>query len=112
MSNDTTAVETTGHDEHAEHDEHEDHLSFAGAIKVAIILAVITFIETMTYFVDFGALEEPSIIVAMIAKFAIVVGYFMHLKYDNKMYTFLFSVGIVLTLGCYIVTLATFEYFT
>ena len=48
----------------------------------------------------------------MILKFATVVGYFMHLKFDNKMFTFLFMVGIVLTLGCYLVTLATFEYFS
>ncbi|MEZ5281045.1 MAG: cytochrome C oxidase subunit IV family protein [Acidimicrobiales bacterium] len=96
MSNDTATVE---HAEHTEHGEHKDHLSFSGAIKVAIILAIITFIETMTYFVDFGAAAEPVIIVAMILKFATVVGYFMHLKFDNKMFTFLFMVGIVLTLG-------------
>ena len=44
MSNDTATVE---HAEHTEHGEHKDHLSFSGAIKVAIILAIITFIETM-----------------------------------------------------------------
>jgi cytochrome c oxidase subunit 4 len=47
----------------------------------------------------------------MVVKFVMVVSYFMHLKFDNKIFSFLFYVGLALALFCYIVALATFKFF-
>ena len=77
--------------------EHEDHgLSDLGYIKIALLLAVLTAIEVLTYFVDFGVLEVPSLLILMVVKFQIVISYFMHLKFDNKIFSYLFITGLVL----------------
>ena len=99
--------------EHAEHTEHEQHgLTDGGYIKVAVILAVITALEVSTYFVDFGPFFMPVLLVLMCVKFFIVVSYFMHLKFDNKIFSFMFYAGLFLAVGVYAAFLATFKFFS
>jgi len=111
VSTDTALASPTASGDVGEshHDEHG--LSFAAAIKLAIFLAVVTGLETLTYFVDFGAIAEPLIIILMIIKFATVVAYFMHLRYENWLFTLLFMIGIVVALGVYLVALITLQVF-
>lgn len=81
----------------ATHDEHHDHgLSDVGYIKIALILGVLTAVEVATYFWDFGVLEVPSLLILMVVKFQIVVSYFMHLKFDSKVFTYIFVTGLIL----------------
>jgi cytochrome c oxidase subunit 4 len=47
----------------------------------------------------------------MVVKFVMVVSYFMHLKFDNRIFSLLFYVGLGLALFCYIAALATFKFF-
>jgi hypothetical protein len=47
----------------------------------------------------------------MVAKFAIVAGYFMHLKFDSPMFTKFFVAGLVLAVAVYMATLTAFQYF-
>ncbi|NBR68041.1 MAG: cytochrome C oxidase subunit IV, partial [Actinobacteria bacterium] len=75
------------------------------------ILAAITALEVSTYYVDFGPLFMPSLLVMMVIKFVMVVSYFMHLKFDNRLFSFLFYTGLGLALFCYIAALATFKFF-
>ena len=104
---------TAEHTEHGTHDDHAEHgMSIAGYVKVALILAALTALEVATYFVDFGPFFMPSLMIMMVAKFIIVVSYFMHLKFDNKLFSFMFYVGLVLALGCYFAALATFQFFS
>ena len=49
--------------------------------------------------------------IMMVIKFVMVVSYFMHLKFDNKMFSFLFYAGLVLAIGVYAAFLATFKFF-
>ena len=92
--------------------EHEHGMSNAGYIKIAILLAVLTAIEVATYYVDFGAFFLPTLLVLMSVKFFIVVSYFMHLKFDSKLFSFAFYAGLVLAVAVYVVTLSTFKFFT
>lgn len=101
--------------EHAEHghDEHAEHgMSIAGYIKIAAILAGLTALEVSTYFVDFGPAFLPVLLTLMCVKFFIVVSYFMHLKFDSKLFSFLFYTGLFLAIAVYIVALSTFKFFT
>lgn len=101
--------------EHAEHshDEHAEHgMSIAGYIKIAAILAGLTALEVSTYFVDFGPAFLPVLLTLMCVKFFIVVSYFMHLKFDSKLFSFLFYTGLFLAVAVYIVALSTFKFFT
>jgi cytochrome c oxidase subunit 4 len=104
---------TAEHSEHSVHDDHAEHgLSVAGYIKVAIVLAALTALEVATYFVDFGPFFMPVLLILMCVKFFIVVSYFMHLKFDNKLFSFMFYAGLFLAIAVYAVALATFKFFT
>ncbi len=92
-------------------DTHEHGMSDAGYIKIAVILALITALEVSTYYVDFGPLFMPALLIMMVVKFVMVVSYFMHLKFDSKMFSFLFYTGLGLALFVYITALATFKFF-
>jgi cytochrome c oxidase subunit 4 len=86
-------------------------MSDAGYIKIALILAAITALEVSTYYVDFGPLFLPSLIIMMVVKFFMVVSYFMHLKFDNKLFSLMFYIGLGLALFVYFTALATFKFF-
>jgi cytochrome c oxidase subunit IV len=94
------------------HEEtHEHGMSDAGYIKIALILAAITALEVSTYYVDFGPLFLPSLIAMMFVKFFMVVSYFMHLKFDNKLFSLMFYIGLGLAIFVYVAALATFKFF-
>jgi cytochrome c oxidase subunit 4 len=40
-----------------------------------------------------------------------VASYFMHLKFDNKIFTYLFYSGLLLAIAVYVGALATFKFF-
>jgi len=77
-----------------------------GYIIVALILAVITYLEY--YIVEFpvawlGTGGTMFWVIAMsIAKFLMVIAYFMHLKDDDATYTGFFSSGMVIGLGTFV----------
>lgn len=92
-------------------EQHEHGMTDAGYIKIAVILAAITALEVSTYYVDFGPLFMPALMIMMVVKFVMVVSYFMHLKFDSKLFSFLFYTGLGLALFVYITALATFKFF-
>ena len=104
-----TTHDTTNHSANAETVEHG--MSTRGYIIIALILAAITALEVSTYYVDFGPLFLPSLLIMMVIKFVMVVSYFMHLKFDNKIFSWLFYAGLFLAIGVYITALATFQFF-
>jgi cytochrome c oxidase subunit IV len=111
-SHDTHTDHPAGdHTDHAGHDDHEHGLSDFGYVKVAILLAVLTAIEVSTYYVDFGPLFLPVLLVLMVVKFFIVVSYFMHLKFDSRIFTWMFYTGVFLAIAVYVAALATFKFF-
>jgi cytochrome c oxidase subunit 4 len=46
----------------------------------------------------------------MVVKFFMVVSYFMHLKFDNKLFGLMFYIGLGLAIFVYFVALATFKF--
>jgi cytochrome c oxidase subunit 4 len=61
---------------------------------VALVLVVITVIEVWVYYIpQFVAsrLFVPSLLIMSAAKFVIVVMFYMHLKYDHKLFRALFT---------------------
>ena len=94
------------------HSSTEHGMSNAGYVRIAVILAAITGLEVATYYVDFGALFLPSLLLMMAVKFVIVVSFFMHLKFDNKLFSWVFYAGLILALTVYAIFLATFHFFS
>jgi len=80
-------------------------------IVIALILAAITAMEVTISYVHVGPIFLPALLIMMVAKFVTVVSYFMHLKFDNRIFTFLFYLGLLLAVFVYSVALATFHFF-
>ena len=81
-------------------------------IVIAVILALITAAEVTLSYIDVGPIFLPALLIMMVAKFIIVVSYFMHLKFDNKIFSFLFYMGLLLAVFVYCAALATFHFFS
>ncbi|HJU90901.1 MAG TPA: cytochrome C oxidase subunit IV family protein [Gemmatimonadaceae bacterium] len=61
---------------------------------VALILTVITVVEVWVYYIPTfvaSRLFVPSLLIMSAVKFAIVVMFYMHLKYDAKIFRALFT---------------------
>jgi cytochrome c oxidase subunit 4 len=77
-------------------------------VQIGAILAVVTAIEVAIYYVD--ALADvlvPILIVLSAAKFGLVVLWFMHLKFDSRLFSWMFVGGIALASTLFVVVLAT-----
>jgi len=108
----STATEHSTDAEHGSSHADEHHgASDKQYIVIALILAALTAIEVSTYYVDFGPLFMPTLFILMTVKFIVVVSYFMHLKFDNKLFSYLFYTGLILALAVYIGALSTFKFF-
>ena len=115
-----STVSDVDHDTAAEAVDHQvvhAHPSDGQYVKIALILGVITAAEVGTYFWEdlFGSKPSTLALVVtlfpmMIAKFAIVTGYFMHLKYDNPLFKRVFVFGLVLATVVYMIALFAFEF--
>ena len=103
MTADTLAVETEEAHEHGATDKQY--------ILIAVILAAITAGEVAASYMDLGAIFIPALLIMMVAKFFIVVSYFMHLKFDHKLFSWAFYAGLFLAIGVYTTALATFHFF-
>ena len=80
-------------------------------ILIALILALITAAEVTLSYIDVGPVFLPALLIMMVAKFIIVVSFFMHLKFDNKIFSFMFYLGLLLAIFVYCVALSTFHFF-
>ena len=98
-----SSTETHSPAEAAGHDDH--HPGPREYVRIAIILAVLTALEVSTYFVDFGALGIPLLVALMLVKFVMVAGFFMHLRFDSKLYSRFLYGGLFMALGLYAIFL-------
>lgn len=64
---------------------------------VFIALAVFTGIETLVSYVQQEAIKFPTLIVLSVIKALLVLLYFMHLKTDSKVFSYLFFAGCILS---------------
>jgi cytochrome c oxidase subunit IV len=75
---------------------HDQHTHPVGATKtywvIGIILTVVTFIEISAYFYEdwYGVFATPTVLIVSLFKFVLVVMFYMHLKYDSKIFTGVF----------------------
>lgn len=91
-------------------------------VQVAVILAVITAVEIMTYvapdfpFWSWGGDSNVGLIailmILMVIKFAMVAWFFMHLKWDKPILWRVFISGILLAFAVYIAVMFMFRLFS
>ncbi len=86
----------------------EGHPSAEVYVQVGAILAVLTALEVAVYYID--ALEGALLGILLVfstAKFALVALWFMHLRFDSRLFSVLFTGGLVLVAALFFVVLAS-----
>ena len=73
---------------------------FTVVYLIAIVLGILTAIEIALYYTEdiVGVFTDPILIILAVGKFIIVVGWFMHLRFENKMVNRFFTGGMILAL--------------
>ena len=93
-------------------DEGAHHPSDLDYIKVAAVLAVVTIAEVGVYYLSsLRSLLVPLLLGMSVVKFFLVAMWFMHLRFDSRLFRRLFVLGIVLALLVYGVAFATIGIF-
>jgi cytochrome c oxidase subunit IV len=90
------------------HAPEHSHPSPAKYVGIAIFLAIVTALEVALYYITMPEwLVVVLLLVLATMKFAIVAGFFMHLKFDSPMLRRLFVTGIILAGVVYTIALLT-----
>jgi cytochrome c oxidase subunit 4 len=87
---------------------HPSDLQYVG---VAGVLAVLTGIEVAVYYLKSTNITIGVLLVLMVTKFAMVVAFFMHLRFDSKVLRRLFLGGLTLAVSVYVVFFFMFGVF-
>lgn len=89
---------------------HAAHPTIKDYWKIAALLFVLTAIEVALFYVDealdLGGINVALLIILALLKFVIVIGWYMHLRYEKPLLNRFFTAGFVLALTLYTVTLA------
>jgi cytochrome c oxidase subunit 4 len=110
------------HDQHPAHNTAEahamgevhEHPTWKQYKWVALILTLITVVEVWAYYIpSFVAswMFVPALLIMSAVKFAIVVMFYMHLKYDHKLFRALFVGPLIIDAGTLMALLFLFGKF-
>src|SRR5215210_6923105 len=92
---------------HAKEHAHPDWYTYRW---VALVLTIITVVEVWVYYTPFteSRLFVPTLLVMSAAKFGIVVLFYMHLKYDARVFRALFTGPLIIAITTVIALLLLF----
>ena len=77
-------------------------------VRIGLLLAALTAFEVAIYYVDIQRTVFIGILLGLSAvKFATVVMFFMHLKFDSRLFSTAFLTGFALASAVFVVVLAT-----
>ena len=91
----------------------QPHTSNKTYILVAAVLAMITAVEVMVFYIEaLRPIIVPILVSLSAAKFVLVVSFFMHLKYDAKILRGLFAGPLLVAIAIIVAMMALYGAFT
>ncbi len=91
---------------------HRAHPTPAMYWGIALFLAVVTALEVaVPYISALDPVRVPLLLIMGAIKFGTVVAFFMHLRYDKKLYRTLFLFGVIGVIPLFLVVLLTMHAF-
>ena len=82
---------------HGDHPVEHSHPGASEYLRIAAILTVITAVEVAVFYVPaLKAVLVPVLLVLSALKFFLVALFYMHLKFDHKLFSWLFVTPMVL----------------
>ncbi len=99
-------------EEHSVSPSEAHHPSPGTYVTVALTLAVITAVEVgIFYITGLGYGIIPILAVLSAAKFALVAMFYMHLRYEHKIFSGLFFFGMGLAIAVVFALITLFQFF-
>jgi len=84
----------------SDHTQAGTHPTVSTYVKVALVLTGVTVLEVGAIYIrQLTPIIVPLLLVMSMAKFALVVLFFMHLRYDSRALAVLFCLPLVLATG-------------
>jgi len=82
------------HDPHStDHPTEHGHPGAKEYLGIAVVLTVITAIEVAVFYIpSLKPILVPTLLILSVVKFAIVAMWYMHLKFDHRLFSWLFVV--------------------
>ncbi len=91
---------------------HTGHPTPGTYFKVAMALSILTAVEVAIFYItQLGYAIIPILAILSIGKFALVVMYYMHLKFDSKIFSGMFFFGMFVATGVTFALMALFSWF-
>lgn len=91
-------------------ESHDHHPTPAQYWKIAAFLATLTAVEVALFYIDhaleLGVFNSLALISLSAIKFMVVVGWFMHVRFEKPIISRFFTAGFVLACSLYLVVLA------
>jgi cytochrome c oxidase subunit IV len=82
-------------------------------VLVALVLAVITAVEVMVFYIEaLRPIIVPTLVVLSASKFTLVASFFMHLKYDGRVLRGLFAGPLFVAVAIILAMMALYGVFT
>ncbi len=80
-------------------------------VLIGAILSLITIIEVWAFsWQTLGDLLVPFMLILSLAKFVLVIGFFMHLKFDRKYYAWIFTACMMIGIGIFVALLLLLQF--
>ena len=93
-------------------EHHPPHPSPAQYVKIAIGLAILTAVEVALFYINdslqLGWINTAALLILAFLKFVIVIGWYMHLRYEKTVVSRFFVFGFTLAFSLYAVVLIGF----
>jgi cytochrome c oxidase subunit 4 len=88
----------------------EEHPTPSQYVVVGMFLAFVTAVEVALYYIDMNFNVMVTVLIVLSAiKFLFVVGFFMHLRFDSRVFSVLFFGGLLLALALFTVAITTLD---
>lgn len=81
-------------------------------LGIAVILTVVTAIEVAIFYIpQLHGVLVPALLILSTLKFALVVMFYMHLKFDHKLFSWLFMSPLILAVAVILALMKLFGVF-
>ncbi|MCI0438054.1 MAG: cytochrome C oxidase subunit IV family protein [Chloroflexi bacterium] len=114
MSQETQATQAhSGHTDPGHGDAaHTGHPTPATYFKVAMVLTIITAFEVAIFYLNFlGHGIIPILALLSSAKFILVMMYYMHLRFDSRIFSTMFVIGLIVAAGVIFALMGLLRFF-
>lgn len=93
-------------------EQHVSHPTPAQYVKIAVALAVLTAIEVALFYINnslqLGWINTAALLLLAFLKFFVVVGWYMHIRFEKATVSRFFTFGFALAFSLYAVVLISF----